>query len=91
MNSSKLKAAIYGLAIGDALGVPVEFMKRGTFEVKEMTGYGTHDRPAGTWSDDTSMTIATCDSIRACGKVDVEDMRSRFCQWLLYAKYTTDN
>ena len=36
MNSSKLKAAIYGLAIGDALGVPVEFMKRGTFEVKEM-------------------------------------------------------
>lgn len=91
MNSSKLKAAIYGLAIGDALGVPVEFKKRGTFEVTEMTGYGTHDRPAGTWSDDTSMTIATCDSIRACGKVDVEDMRSRFCQWLLYAKYTTDN
>ena len=32
----KLKAAVYGLAIGDALGVPVEFKKRGTFHVDDM-------------------------------------------------------
>ena len=51
-------ALIMGVAVGDALGVPVEFKKRGTFYVTEMQGYGTHNQPAGTWSDDTSLTLA---------------------------------
>lgn len=88
---NRLKAAIYGLAIGDALGVPVEFKKRGTFEVTVMIGYGTHNQPAGTWSDDTSMTLATCDSIKQCGGIDIGDMRNRFRDWLYGAKYTVDN
>lgn len=87
----KLKAAVYGLAIGDALGVPVEFKKRGTFHVDDMMGYGTHQQPAGTWSDDTSMTLATCDSIRECGTVDCEDMLENFRKWLFNAAYTVDN
>lgn len=61
--NGKLADAIYGLAIGDALGVPYEFMSRGSFCCTGMTGYGTHSQPAGTWSDDTSMTIATVRSI----------------------------
>lgn len=89
--NNKLKAAIYGLAVGDALGVPVEFMKRGSFRVTGMTGYGSHNQPAGTWSDDTSMTLATCDSIRALGRVDCDDIRNRFRQWLYNAEYTVDN
>lgn len=88
---NRLKAAIYGLAIGDALGVPVEFEKRGTYEIKTMIGFGTHTQPAGTWSDDTSMTLATCDSIKEKGKVDIEDMRKKFCEWANDAKYTVDN
>lgn len=88
---NKLKAAIYGLAIGDALGVPVEFRHRGTFHVSDMIGYGTHNQPAGTWSDDTSMTIATCDSIKNCNGIDIDDMRERFCDWLFEAKYTVDD
>lgn len=89
--NKRLKAAIYGLAIGDALGVPVEFETRGTYEVKTMIGHGTHDQQAGTWSDDTSMTLATCASIKNMGKVDVEDMRKKFCEWAFEAKYTVDN
>lgn len=89
--NNKLKSAIYGLAVGDALGVPVEFMKRGSFRVTGMTGYGSHNQPAGTWSDDTSMTLATCDSIRALGGVDCDDIRNRFRQWLYNAEYTVDN
>lgn len=91
MMKNKLKAAIYGFAIGDALGVPVEFKQRGTFNVTDMQGYGTHNQPAGTWSDDTSMTIATCDSIRQCGGVDIDDMYDKFCKWLFRAEYTVDN
>ena len=70
-----LRDCIYGLAVGDALGVPYEFRPRGTFECTDMIGYGTHGQPAGTWSDDTSMTLATCDSIRELGHIDTADMR----------------
>ena len=59
---SKLFDAILGLAIGDALGVPYEFKQRGSFICSDMVGYGTHNQPEGTWSDDTSMTIATLES-----------------------------
>ena len=85
-----LRDAIFGLAVGDALGVPYEFRPRGSFTCTGMVGHGTHDQPAGTWSDDTSMTLATCDSIRACGRVDVGDMRSRFRAWIDGGAYAID-
>lgn len=83
--------AIFGLAIGDALGVPFEFEERGTFECEGMTGYGTHDQPAGTWSDDTSMTLATLKSIKDNnGRIDVDDIRNNFLLWLNEGKFTAD-
>ncbi|SEQ83656.1 ADP-ribosylglycohydrolase [Lachnospiraceae bacterium NE2001] len=62
----KVEDALLGLAVGDALGVPVEFRSREELmedPVTDMRGYGSHRVPAGTWSDDTSMTIATMDAI----------------------------
>lgn len=85
-----LRDCIYGLAVGDALGVPYEFRPRGTFECTDMIGYGTHEQPAGTWSDDTSMTLATCDSIRELGRIDTEDMRDKFMSWIANDEYTID-
>lgn len=85
-----LRDCIYGLAVGDALGVPHEFMPRGTFECTDMIGYGAHGQPAGTWGDDTSMTLATCDSIRELGHIDTADMRSKFVSWIARGKYTID-
>lgn len=61
--------------VGDALGVPYEFRIRGMFECTGMVGHGSYDQPGGTRSDDTSMALATCDSIRAMGRIDVYDMR----------------
>ncbi|MDY6084771.1 MAG: ADP-ribosylglycohydrolase family protein [Dialister sp.] len=83
-----LADAVYGLAVGDALGVPVEFCRRGEFHIQGMEGHGTFDFPAGTWSDDTSLTLATCDSIRRRGCIDIADLRQRFCQWLFRGAYT---
>lgn len=85
-----LRDCIYGLAVGDALGVPYEFRPRGTFECTDMIGYGTHGQPAGTWSDDTSMTLATCDSIRELGHIDASDMRDKFVSWIARGEYTID-
>ena len=38
----RLREAVYGLAIGDAVGVPYEFKQRGSFRCAGMIGYGTH-------------------------------------------------
>lgn len=84
----KLKDAIYGLAVGDALGVPYEFKNRGEFYCSDMIGYGTHNQPEGTWSDDTSMTLATCASIKNKGCIDLMDIRLQFEKWLLNKEYT---
>lgn len=47
-----------------------------------MRGHGSHDQPAGTWSDDTSMTLATVASLQeADGRVNTADMLSRFRDW----------
>lgn len=88
--TTSLRDAVYGLAVGDALGVPYEFRPRGSFECAGMVGHGTHGQPAGTFSDDTSMTLATCDSIRARGRIDVADMRRRFEDWISRGAYAVD-
>ena len=87
----KMIAGILGFAVGDALGVPVEFLDREKLQkytVKDMIGYGSHNVPAGTWSDDTSLMIATIDSIREKGIVDFDDIMYKFTEWVDYAKYT---
>ena len=73
---------VLGHAVADALGVPVEFEYREDLRrdpVVGMRGYGSHAVPAGTWSDDTSMAIATLDSL--CEGIDYDDMMRRFCSW----------
>lgn len=43
----------------------------------------------GTWSDDTSMEIATIDSYINCNVWDYEDLMKNFYDWLNEAKYTS--
>ena len=76
----KIKAVMIGHAIGDALGVPVEFCEREDLQEKpvtDMLGYGTYPYPAGCWSDDTSMSLAALDSL-AGGELDFDDVMMKF-------------
>jgi len=89
--NEKMKAGIMGFAVGDALGVPVEFLNRDLLQrrpLKEMIGYGSHRVPEGTWSDDTSLMIAAMDSIKENGDVNFDDIMYKFTEWVNYAKYT---
>lgn len=82
---------IIGVAVGDALGVPVEFETRSEIAdhpVVSMRGYGTHGQPAGTWSDDTSLTLALLDSMGDLGTISYTDIMDKFSAWLLYGEYT---
>ncbi|NPC93891.1 ADP-ribosylglycohydrolase family protein [Bacillus sp. WMMC1349] len=59
----RLFPTLYGGIIGDLMGVPVEFKKRGTFKVQDVMGYGTYNQPPGTWSDDTSLTLCMVENM----------------------------
>ena len=86
-----LKDGVYGLAVADAVGVPYEFRSRGTFCATDMIGYGTYNQVPGTWSDDTSMTIATCYSIKQNGCIDTSDMLRQFRKWMNGCEFTPHN
>jgi hypothetical protein len=64
--SETIKSALFGVAVGDALGVPVEFNSRQKISnnpVTDMIGYGTYNLPAGTWSDDSSLTFCLAEAL----------------------------
>ena len=76
---------IMGVAIGDALGLPVQFMNREELSlnpVTEMLPCDLFYSPVGTWSDDTAMTMGIYESIKRLGYVDAEDIMKNFMRWM---------
>ena len=91
MEKKQIEALFLGHAIGDALGVPVEFRGREELladPVHEMRGFGSHPVPAGAWSDDTSMTLALAESIGRLGCLDLADVMENFRKWMDEAAFT---
>ena len=87
------KKFLVGFAIADAIGVPVEFSKREVLKKNPVVGmreHGTYDQPAGTWSDDTTMTIATMESIARLKTVDYTDIMANFAKWYNNDDFTID-
>lgn len=94
MITNKVKDGILGFVIGDAMGVPNEFKSREILKedlVTEMKGFGSHPVPAGSWSDDSSMLLATIDSIINKNEIDNKDIADNFVAWVKDAKYTPFN
>jgi len=93
VNEEFVKASIYGFIVGDALGVPVEFSSREILEdnpIEDMEEYGTHNQPKGTWSDDTSMVLATIDGIINSQKssIDYKKLITNFLNWKQKGEFT---
>lgn len=91
-NLNICKDILFGLAIGDALGVPVEFKSREEISrqpVTDMIGYGTHNKPAGTFSDDSSLTFCLAEAI-ASG-FSLEGTARNFVNWRYDNYWTADN
>ena len=88
--SDKIKAVMLGHAVGDALGVPAEFASRSELDnapITDMEGFGTYPYPAGTWSDDTSMSLAALDVLKN-GQIHWGEIMLNFVEWLQHDKYT---
>lgn len=80
---NKIKGALFGLATGDALGVPVEFKSRealSAFPIKGMRGYGSWNQPKGTWSDDSSLAFCLAESLT--NSYDLDDIAHNFIHWM---------
>ena len=74
---------LWGLVVGDALGVPVEFLSREQLRqspVTDMMGYGTHNQPAGTWSDDSSLAFCLADSLS--NGYNLDDIAYKMVAWI---------
>lgn len=71
-----------GLAIGDAMGAPVEFELMGDFEsVTEYRAGGVFNLPEGFWTDDTSMALCLADSLLEKGGYDSFDVMEKYVAW----------
>ena len=78
----QIKSALFGVAVGDALGVPVEFKSRQELSqnpVTTMIGYGTHNHPPGTWSDDSSLTFCLAEGLT--NDFCLDEIGQNFVKW----------
>lgn len=89
VNKNKIKDILLGVAVGDALGVPVEFIPRKGLKNEPVIGmraFGTHRQPMGTWSDDSSLTFCLAEML--CQGYDLNALASRFVEWKEGAYWT---
>jgi ADP-ribosyl-[dinitrogen reductase] hydrolase len=81
---AQTRGSLLGLAVGDALGAPLEYAADGVAAAAadrglEMSGGGRWR--AGEWTDDTSLALALAESIAEHGLLDVEDVVGRYVHW----------
>ena len=102
------KDSLIGLATGDALGVPVEFLSKDVIQqiqLKDMVGKDTNflddplvsnyskiswssKVPSGTWSDDTSLIVASMATIvKDEGVINYDHILDSFLNWWEKGEY----
>lgn len=90
MDKTTIMLGIYGLLLGDAMGVPYEF-----HAAKDIPAWDDIDfvPPAGfdhsyphiapgTWSDDGAQALCLLDSLITCGRFDLTDLANRLLCWV---------
>ncbi len=72
-----------GLAIGDALGAPIQFQDRDTYEtITDYRAGGVYQIPAGYWTDDTSMALCLAETLLEHRQYDPTDFGNRLVKWV---------
>lgn len=90
---NKIKGALFGLAIGDALGGTTEFLTKEEIAqkygvVREIIGGGCWQLEKGETTDDTAMTLAVAKGIIKNPENPVESIGEEFLNW--YGKRPKD-
>jgi ADP-ribosyl-[dinitrogen reductase] hydrolase len=84
MIKNKSRGMLVGLAVGDALGAPVEFgctSKSITEMIDTVKDFHDTNIPKGVWTDDTSMALCLADSLLECNGYDSWDVMDKYAKW----------
>ena len=95
----RIEGGLFGLLIGDALGVPYEFHSPNDIPHRPFIEFSppkTFMRahvgtPPGTWSDDGAQALALLASLLSCGKLDTQDFGERLVRWYNDGYMAVDN
>ncbi|MFW1839504.1 ADP-ribosylglycohydrolase family protein [Acinetobacter gyllenbergii] len=95
---NKIRGAIYGLLIGDAVGVPYEFNLPEQLPhivdidmIPPKNFSRTYpDIPIGTWSDDGAQALCLLASLLHCQKLDPVDLMNRIANWYQFGYMAPD-
>ncbi len=82
----RFRGALLGLAVGEALGAPAEFLTASQVRERwgvldEMVGGGCHGVCPGEATDATEMMLALAESLVTVGEFEPEDVVSRYRAW----------
>ena len=79
----RFRGCLMGLAVGDALGAPVEFEAPGSFQpVTSFRAGGPFKLSPGEWTDDTSLALCLAESLTTCKGFDPSDQMLHYLSWL---------
>lgn len=98
--SSLAQDILFGVAVADALGVPIEFKFPNEIdlesvktnyqnELNRLTGFGSQHKPVRTFSDDSSLTFCTAEYL-ASEETDLNDLMDRFKDQMKEGYWTAD-
>ncbi len=81
---NRYRGALFGMAVGDALGAPIEGVNGEIFklEITEMIDSERHGIPKGHWTDDTSMALCLAKSLIEKNGYDPVDQMTRWFKWM---------
>jgi ADP-ribosyl-[dinitrogen reductase] hydrolase len=85
----RLEGGLWGLLVGDALGVPYEFHPPEALPPSEAIEFtpppgfrrAHSGTPPGTWSDDGAQALVLLDSLLRCGRLDLDDLGQGIVAW----------
>lgn len=95
----RIAGGVWGLLVGDAVGVPYEFHAPEALppydqlDIVPPPGFSrAHAQvPPGTWSDDGALALALLSSLLARGTLDLDDFGGRLIAWYERGELAVDN
>ncbi len=84
--ADRVRGALLGAAVGNALGAPFEFMSANQIQIRhgrvsDMVGGGWRGVRPGEYTEDVAMMLCLLDSLMVSGKYSEEDAAARYLRW----------
>lgn len=95
---NKVKGGLYGLIVGDALGVPYEFYRVNRLPAKDLIEFEppkgfkkSHNVEAGTWSDDSAQALCLLETLVENKNFNLIDFANKLLDWCENGRWAVDN